>query len=92
MPGLLISPYAKRGFVDHHTLSYDAYNKFIEDIFLNGQRLDPRTDHRPDPRPYVREKAPGLGDLANEFDFDQTPQPPMPLPDHPRIDLTGAAR
>jgi len=27
------------------------YLKFIEDDFLNGQRLDPKTDGRPDPRP-----------------------------------------
>jgi hypothetical protein len=32
------------------TLSFDAFNKFIEDDFLGGQRLDPRTDGRPDPR------------------------------------------
>ena len=31
--------------------------KFIEDVFLGGQRLDPTTDGRPDPRPVVG-KAP----------------------------------
>ena len=51
VPGLVISPYAKHGYIDHQTLSFDAYDKFIEDDFLNGQRLDPRTDGRPDPRP-----------------------------------------
>ncbi|HEX6709139.1 MAG TPA: alkaline phosphatase family protein, partial [Rubrobacter sp.] len=35
VPGLLISPYAKKGYVDHQTLSFDAYLKFIEDRFLN---------------------------------------------------------
>ena len=52
VPALVISPYARRGFVDHQTLSFDAYVKFIEDDFLGGQRLDPKTDGRPDPRPY----------------------------------------
>jgi hypothetical protein len=33
-------------------LSFDAYNKFIEDDFLNGARLDPKTDSQP-PRPPV---------------------------------------
>ena len=46
--------YAKHGYVDHQTLSFDAYDKFIEDDFLHGQRLDQATDGRPDPRPDVR--------------------------------------
>ena len=49
VPGLVISPYARRGFTDHQVLSFDAYDKFIEDDFLNGQRIDPRSDGRPDP-------------------------------------------
>ena len=83
VPGLVISPYAKVGYIDHQTLSFDAYVKFIEDDFLNGQRLDPNTDGRPDPRPDVRENAPQLGDIAQAFDFDQPPRPPMILPVHP---------
>jgi phospholipase C len=46
VPGLLISPYAKKGYIDHQTLSFDAYLRFIEDHFLNGQHLDPKTDGR----------------------------------------------
>ena len=79
VPGLVISPYAKRGFVDHQTLSFDAYLKFIEDDFLNGQRIDPKTDGRPDPRPDVRENASILGDLTADFDFTQTPRQPVVL-------------
>ena len=78
--GLVISPYAKQGYIDHQTLSFDAYLKFIEDDFLAGQRIDPQTDGRPDPRPDVRESAPILGDLANDFDFNQTPRAPVILP------------
>ncbi|MDP9240994.1 MAG: alkaline phosphatase family protein [Actinomycetota bacterium] len=83
VPALVISPYAKRGYVDHQTLSFDAYNKFIEDVFLGGQRLDPRTDGRPDRRPTVRESVPILGDLADDFDFNQAPRPPLKLPVNP---------
>jgi phospholipase C len=83
VPFLVISPYARRGFVDHQTLSLDAINKFIEDDFLDGQRLDPRTDGRPDPRPTVREALPQLGNLAADFDFTQPPRPPMLLPLYP---------
>jgi phospholipase C len=83
VPGVVISPYAKQGYIDHQTLSFDAYVKFIEDVFLGSQRLDPSTDGRPDPRPTVREKVATLGDLANDFDFTQTPRPPLILPATP---------
>jgi phospholipase C len=89
VPGLVISPYAKRGFVDHQVLSFDAYDKFIEDVFLNGQRLDPKTDGRPDPRPDVRENTSILGNLALDFNFNQLPRPPVILPVHPRTTLTN---
>jgi phospholipase C len=79
VPGLVISPYAKRGYIDHQTLSFDAYVKFIEDDFLGSQRIDPHTDGRPDPRPTVRETVPLLGDLMQDFDFNQPPQPPLIL-------------
>jgi phospholipase C len=83
VPGLLISPYARHGYIDHQTLSFDAYLKFIEDDFLNAARIDPRTDGRPDPRPDVRENAAALGNLLSEFDFNQTPRAPMLLPVNP---------
>jgi phospholipase C len=83
VPGLVISPYAKTGFIDHQQLSPDAYRKFIEDDFLHGQRLDPATDGRPDPRLDVREEAAGLGDISAAFDFNQQPRPPLVLPAHP---------
>jgi phospholipase C len=83
VPGLVISPYAKKGYIDRHILSSDAYLKFIEDDFLNGQRLDPATDGRPDPRPNVRENQRVLGNIANAFNFNQAPQPPLILPLHP---------
>jgi len=90
VPGIVISPYAKRGYVDHQILSFDAYAKFIEDDFLGGQRLNPRTDGRPDPRPVVRENVAILGDLTNDFDFSQTPRPPVVLPVHPATTLTAS--
>lgn len=83
VPALVISPYAKKGFIDHRILSHDAYNVFIQDLFLNGQRLDPKTDGRPDPRPTVRENVPVLSSLLEDFDFTQPPRPPLILPLHP---------
>ncbi len=80
VPGIVISPYAKQGYIDHQVLSFDAYIAFIENDFMNGQRLNPATDGRPDPRPDVRETAPGLGNLINDFNFNQNPAAPLILP------------
>jgi phospholipase C len=88
VPGLLISPYARAGYVDHQTLSFDAYLKFIEDDFLAGARLDPKTDGRPDGRPTVRESAPQLGNLVSEFDFTRAPRPPLLLSPHPPMNVS----
>jgi phospholipase C len=79
VPGLVISPYARQGLVDHQTMSLDAYARFIEDDFLDGERLDPRSDGRPDPRPDVRERMRAVGDLRRDFDFSQRPRPPLIL-------------
>jgi phospholipase C len=80
VPGIVISSYARRGFIDHQTLSHDAYIKFIEDDFLAGERIDPQTDGRPDRRPTVRENVSILGDLRKDFDFGQRPRAPEVLP------------
>jgi phospholipase C len=86
VPGIVISPYARRGYIDHQILSHDAYLKFIEDDFLGGARLNPKTDGRPDPRPYVRETAPILGNLLADFNFNQRPLNPMLLAINPPTD------
>jgi phospholipase C len=67
VPGFLVSPFAKVGYIDHQMLTFDSYNKFIEDVFLGGQRIDPATDGWWDPRPNIRENL--VGDLSQEFNF-----------------------
>ena len=79
VPGLLISPWARAGTIDSQILSFDAYLKLIEDLFLSHERLDPETLSRPDSRPTVREEVAILGDLLKEFDFGQDPLPPVIL-------------
>jgi len=86
VPALTISPYARPGYIDHQTLSSDAYLKFIEDDFLNGARLNPETDGRPDRRPDVREDEPILGNLAQDFNFSQPPRAPVLLATNPPTD------
>ncbi len=91
VPAMVISPYARKGTIDHQTLSFDAYLKFIEDDFLGGQRIDPKTDGRPDPRPDVRENSSLLGDLSKDFDFSQAPLSPVLLPVNPHTDMITPA-
>ncbi len=92
VPGITISPYARKGMIDHAVLSHDSYNTFIEDLFMGGARLDPNALGVPDNRPDIRDAltsvtfpngttAP-IGNLMNEFDFTQKPLPPLVLSTH----------
>jgi phospholipase C len=96
VPGIMISPFARRGLIDHQTLSFDAYLRFIEDDFLGGARLNPATDGRPDSRPSVRETAPQLGNLVSEFDFSGPPRPALipspPIPSPSTLTAAGSGR
>jgi phospholipase C len=77
VPGLVISPWVHVGSIQHTTLSFDSYLRLIEDRFLGGQRLDPKTDGRPDARPTVRERL--ANPMQRVFDFGQDPLPPLVL-------------
>ena len=92
VPGILISPYAKSGFIDHAVLSFDSYAVLIEDLFMNGVRLDPAAMGQPDKRPTIRDTLTQvsfpdghtemLGKLIHEFDFKRQPIPPLILSTH----------
>jgi len=89
VPGITISPYVKAGAIDHAILSFDSYATFIEDLFMNGARLNPAVlgipDHRPDIRDGLTQvkmidgSTQPLGRLIDEFDFHQTPASPLIL-------------
>ena len=80
VPEIIISPYARHGYVDHQLLSLDSVNRFIEDVFMNSQRLDPVNDGRPDSRPDIRESDPALGSVLADFNFSRAPSPPLLIP------------
>ena len=79
VPGLLISAYARPGMIDHSVLSTDSYARFIEDLFMDGARLDPTQMGEPDSRPTIRDRITRVrlldntlvpvGELSDEFDF-----------------------
>jgi phospholipase C len=81
VPALIVSPLAKRGYVDHQLCSTDCYLKLIEDVFLGGERMSQAG--RPDPRPDYRDQSSAYGDLLNDFDLAAPPRKPLVLRAHP---------
>ncbi|MBV8927584.1 MAG: hypothetical protein JO152_00485, partial [Mycobacteriaceae bacterium] len=100
VPGLMISPYARSGMIDHRPFSFDAYATFIEDIFLGSARLDPAQLLNPDHRPSIRDEVTSvtffdghsetIGNLLDELDFTQTPLPPLLLSTSIPVDIAAS--
>jgi phospholipase C len=64
VPALVISPWAKRSFVDHDTLEFASVLRFIETVF----HLPPLTS-----------RDANANDMLGAFDFTQKPQPGLIL-------------
>ncbi len=92
VPAIMISAYAKPGYIDHSVLSTDSYATFFENLFMGGARLDPVKLGEPDNRPDIRDELTSItlpdgstapiGNLMDEFDFSQSPNPPLVLSTH----------
>jgi len=67
VPLLIISPYAKQGYISHTVYEASSVLKFVEERFglgsLNGRDV-------------------AANDLTDSFDFTQTPAPPLVLQTH----------
>ena len=61
VPALLVSPYARRGHIDHTTLDFTSVLKFIEDNW----NLKP-----------LASRDANANSIAGAFDFSQTPRSP----------------
>ena len=70
LPLIIISPYAKPGFVFKEVSEQASIPRFIEKIFGATTTLT-------DLDPAAQDKQ--ANDLLNAFDFNQTPLPPLPL-------------
>jgi phospholipase C len=71
---IVISPYAKAGFVDHTYYDHSSLHKFIEENWGLGTISARTRDNLPNPipssnDPYVPSNPPAIGDLMNLFDF-----------------------
>ncbi|MBV9101743.1 MAG: hypothetical protein JOZ46_05830 [Candidatus Dormibacteraeota bacterium] len=64
VPAIVISPYAKPGYVDDTMYSFPSMLKFIEDTYG---------------LPSLTSFDGSSNDMFNAFNFSQTPQPPLPL-------------
>jgi phospholipase C len=62
VPGLVISPYARQGYVDHKTYSFESWLRLAEERF----GIIPMT---------ARDNT--ANDMADAFDFTQQPRPPV---------------
>ena len=64
VPGLVISPYARQGYVDHKTYSFESWLKLVEERF--GVNSMTARDNN-------------ANDMYDSFDFTQAPRPPVIL-------------
>ncbi|MBI3563453.1 MAG: alkaline phosphatase family protein [Gammaproteobacteria bacterium] len=74
IPLLVVSPFAKQGYVDHTYYDHASILKFIERNWGLEPLSDRSRDNLPNPvtrqdNPYVPVNAPAIGDLMNLFDF-----------------------
>jgi phospholipase C len=65
VPLLVISPYAKKGFIDHSHGEFSSVLRFIEDNWN---------------LPHLTKRDTEAGGLEEDFDFSQPPRPPDPRP------------
>jgi phospholipase C len=64
VPALIISPYARRGYVDHTKYSFTSMIKLVEDAYH---------------LPTLTKQDAAANDMSAAFDFTQQPAPPLPL-------------
>ncbi|MDQ2715087.1 MAG: alkaline phosphatase family protein [Chloroflexota bacterium] len=75
IPMMLVSPYAKRGYVDHTYNDHVSILKFIERNWHLSPLSKRSLDNLPNPHtdkddPYKPTNRPAIGDLMQMFDFD----------------------
>ncbi len=86
VPMMVVSPYAKRGYVDHTYYDHVSILKFIESNWnlptLSARSLDKLPNpHANDANPYVPTNGSAIGDLMHLFNFNdlRTDTPSLPF-------------
>jgi phospholipase C len=85
IPMLVVSPYARRGFVDHTYTDHVSILKFIEKNWSLPPLSSRSFDNLPNPTPsvsnaYVPSNSPAIGDLTQFFDFSKLRTDTQSLP------------
>jgi phospholipase C len=80
IPLMVVSPYAKQGYVDHTYSDHVSILKFIESNWDLSPLSKRSRDNLPDPEtatgnPYVPINGPAIGDLMTLFDFNHARKP-----------------
>jgi len=84
VPMIVVSPYARRGAVDHTYNDHVSILKFIE----ANWKLDPLTSYSADnlpnatPQAYVPADRPAIGNLTTLFDFGRPDDATLPMATH----------
>jgi phospholipase C len=65
VPAIIISPYARHGYVDHTFYTFTSMIRLIEDV-----------NHLPT----MTHQDKAANDMAGAFDFSQAPAAPLTLP------------
>lgn len=65
VPLIVVSPYAKHGYVSHQTHEFSGFLKYTEEVFGVGS---------------LGQRDVAADDFADCFDYTQTPQPYVPIP------------
>jgi phospholipase C len=75
IPFLVVSPYAKKGYVDHVYHDHASILKFIEYNWALNPLSARSRDNLPNPvagsNPYMPANSPAIGNLTSLFDFNQ---------------------
>jgi phospholipase C len=73
VPGIVISPYAKPGYISHDIYDFTSVLKFIEVRYA---------------LPHLTSRDYQANDMHDCFDFDQKPLPPLAIPIPPNLPLS----
>ncbi len=77
VPGLLVSPYARKGYIDHTQYDFTSMLKFVE----NNWGVAPLAD-----------RDANANDIAHAFDFSKPPRPPEFISDTRTPTVTPATK
>ncbi len=93
VPMIVVSPYARRGAVDHTYNDHVSILKFIEANWRLRPLASYSEDNLPNPAPqaYVPRNRPAIGNLMTLFNFARADDATAQLPAHPMPSGTGTA-